>query len=273
MTSSSNPPSTRICPLSTITVVSIIRSFVIRSTAPAADCAMLEISWDISSSKEFPSLICGVMVSLTPICSRWMVWKGLTAPAELPALVNEPVTNGTSWPTFRLASSLSVVTIEGVEIMFVSALPSRARSTAAKLTPLSEIRPRPKVMPSPISPVGSISPPLPAAAPSCTTPEPKSGKLVTPSGVFEPVPSTAQVMPSSAVLSAITSTMIASTRTCARRMSSRSTICISERMVFGGALITNAFVCVSAQTLMSFSLAGAAPWVALSACASLVKCV
>ena len=70
-------------------------------------------------------------------------------------------------------------------------------------------------------------------------------------GVFEPYPATAHVTPSSAVLSAIASTMMASTRTSARRMSSLSTINISERIIFGGALTTIALVWVSAHTLMA----------------------
>ena len=52
-------------------------------------------------------------------------------------------------------------------------------------------------------------------------------------GVVEEEPSTAQLMPSSAVLSAMTSTMIASTSTCARRISSLSTICMIDRIIFG----------------------------------------
>ena len=63
-------PRTSMPPSSTMTVVSIDRSFVIRSTAPAADWAIADISWEIFRSSELPSLICGVMTSLTPTCSR-----------------------------------------------------------------------------------------------------------------------------------------------------------------------------------------------------------
>ena len=44
--------------------------------------------------------------------------------------------------------------------------------------------------------------------------------------------------------------MIASTSTCGRRMSSLSMTAISERMIFGGAVMTSALVCLSAQIVM-----------------------
>ena len=124
-----------------------------------------------------------------------MVWKGLTEPPAPPVFVKEPVTNGTSWPTFRVASSLSVVTIDGVEIILVSASPSRARKIAAKLTLESEIRPTPRVIPSPTTPDGSE--PLPTVVPSWTTPLRKSGKLVIAIGELEPLASTPHETPSS----------------------------------------------------------------------------
>ena len=60
-------------------------------------------------------------------------------------------------------------------------------------------------------------------------------------------------MPRSRALSMDISTRIASTSTCARRMSSRSTIAMTERMTLGGAVTTSALVCGSAQiaTLLS----------------------
>jgi hypothetical protein len=48
-----------------------------------------------------------------------------------PVFVNCPVTNGTSWPTRISASSLSSVTICGVEMMFVSPSPRSALISAA----------------------------------------------------------------------------------------------------------------------------------------------
>ena len=74
----------------------MVLSLVIRSTAPVAEAEIFEISWAIFKSIESPSLICGVMVRLTPTCSRCIVWKGFTAPPVPPVFENEPVTNGTS---------------------------------------------------------------------------------------------------------------------------------------------------------------------------------
>jgi hypothetical protein len=58
-----------------------------------------------------------------------------------------------------------------------------------------------------------------------------------------PWPKNAQFTPSEADLLKSTSTMIASTSTCARRMSSLSMTDMRLRMTFGVAVITSAFVC------------------------------
>ena len=85
----------------------------------------------------------------------------------------------------------------------------------------------------------------------------RSTMLTPPTGSMKPpttlpfwVPSSTQLTPSSAALSAETSTMIASTMTCARRMSSLSTIAISEFMVLAGAVMTSALVSGSAQMVV-----------------------
>ena len=70
---------------------------------------------------------------------------------------------------------------------------------------------------------------------------------------------TAQLTPSSAFLFTVTSTMIASTSTCARRMSSLSMTAISERMIFGGAVMTSALVSGSAQIVVERSALAATP--------------
>ena len=122
----------------TNTDVVIVRVFVTRSTAPRRPALKLEVSCSIVSFTPLPSLICGVIFRLVPTSSRWIVWNGFTLPLlPLPVFVNCPVRNGTSWPTLISASSLSSVTICGVETMFVSASPRSAFSIAAQLVPLS----------------------------------------------------------------------------------------------------------------------------------------
>ena len=150
---------------------------------------------------------------------------------------------------FRLASSLSVVTMVGVEMMLVVASARRALRIAAKLVPPSTMRPMPIETPSPIAPLGSTAPPLPAEARRLIRFVPDAGKFVMPTGVLLPLPSIAQVTPMSDTLSTRTSTIIASTNTCARRISSLSTMDIKERIILGGALTTIALVCGCAQTL------------------------
>ena len=75
----------------------------------------------------------------------------------------------------------------------------------------------------------------------------------------ESVLPTAQFTPSSAVLCSETSTRIASTSTCRRRMSSLSTTPMIERMIFGGAVTTSALVCLSAQIVVLRSAAACGP--------------
>ncbi len=102
---------------------------------------MLETSSAISMITASPSLICGVMVSLVPTSWRLMVWNGLTVPVVPVALEKLPVRNGTSWPTLISASSLSMVTIDGVPRMLVLASPRNARQQGAQLVPVSLKRP------------------------------------------------------------------------------------------------------------------------------------
>ena len=71
--------------------------------------------------------------------------------------------------------------------------------------------------------------------------------------VLLPLEKAAQLTPSSASLSTSTSTMIASTSTCGRRMSSLSMMSMTARMIFGGAVMTSALLVGSAQTMALFS--------------------
>ena len=70
---------------------------------------------------------------------------------------------------------------------------------------------------------------------------------------------TAQFTPSSAFFCTCTSTMMASTSTCPRRMSSLSTTAIRERMTLAGAVITSALVSGSAQMVVERSALAATP--------------
>ena len=101
---------------------------------------MLELSIESFIITAVPSAeIVGVTLRMVPTSSRWMVWKGLTAPlVAVPVLENWPVTNGTSCATLSSASWLSIVMAEGVAMMLVCESLWIARSTAAKFTePLS----------------------------------------------------------------------------------------------------------------------------------------
>ena len=89
--------------------------------------------------------------------------------------------------------------------------------------------------------------PVLAALYRSTIEEPPTGATKAPTAGWLLVPSTIQFTPRSAVLSADTSTMIACTSTCARRMSSLSITALSARMVRCGAVITSALVSLSAQ--------------------------
>ena len=76
-----------------------------------------------------------------------------------------------------------MVTIEGVDIILVSAIPSSALRMAAKLVPSFVTLPTPSDIPSPISDERltlTLLVLLVAAPASCITPEPILGKLVAP---------------------------------------------------------------------------------------------
>ena len=257
------PPSTTVPPSSISTRVLMVRLLVMRSTAPALEAAMLELSCSILSITESPSLICGVTLSSVPTSRRWIVWKGASGVPPPLVLVYWPVRNGTSCATLISASSLSIVTMDGVAMMLVVESPRSARTTAAKLTPVSFRRPTPMVVPrgALVSVVGSF------------TARARSMMLTPPTGSMKPPttfplwePSSTQLTPRSAALSAETSTMIASTITCARRMSRRSTIDIRAFICLAGAVTTSALVPGSAQMVVPRSapvpaLAPAAPGV------------
>ena len=156
-----------------------------------------------------------------------------------------------------------MVVADGVAITLVLESERRARSIAAKFTPDEAMRPMPKV--GPRGAVVAVDGLLTARARSMID----SGLLLAaPTGETKPpagmvgLPSldqTAQFTPRSEALSMRTSTMMASTSTCARRISKRSTMVISMRMVLGGAVTTMALVCGSAQMLVALSAVGAAP--------------
>ena len=260
------PPSTMMPPSSTMTLVEIVRLLVMRSTATCALAAMLEASCEILSSTESPSLICGVILRMLPTSSRLIVWNGFTCPPapEMPWFVYWPVTNGTSCAILISASSLSSVTIDGVAMMFVLPMPFSARISAAQLVPFSVSWPSPSVRP-----LGRLVT-LSGSRTPCRIwprPVPSIGWTKPPAGSWLPSASRsrmAQLTPRSMALSADISTRIASTSTWARRMSRRSTMDITERMTFGGAVTTSALVCGSAQMVTPLSppapaIAGAAP--------------
>jgi hypothetical protein len=82
---------------------------------------------------------------------------------------------------------------------------------------------------------------------------PAIGVLKRPTRKLSPEPSTTQLTPRSRDASVETSTSMASMITWARRTSSRSTTAISERMAFGGAVMTSALVSTSAQIVTDLS--------------------
>ena len=89
---------------------------------------------------------------------------------------------------------------------------------------------------------------------------PLIGEMNPAAGTAElPWPNNAQFTPKDADLLRSTSTMMASTRTCARRISSLSTTPIKFRIVLGVAVITSAFVWGSAQMIVPFSSLAACP--------------
>jgi hypothetical protein len=87
--SSMRPPSTTIWPLSTRTLVSIARRFVMMSDAADAEATCtLETSWKISSLTVPLSETCGRTRSVVPTSRRSMVWNGFTAAPAVPVAVN-----------------------------------------------------------------------------------------------------------------------------------------------------------------------------------------
>ena len=120
--SSISPPSTRIWPSSTTTLVSIERLSV---DGPAFDVPgatvddRLDDSWKIAMRIVPFSPICGRMRSVMPTSLRSIVWNGLDTVPVVPVCVYWPVTKGTLLPTMIFASSLSSVTRFGVEAMLV----------------------------------------------------------------------------------------------------------------------------------------------------------
>ena len=131
-----------------------------------------------------------------------------------PVLVNWPVTNGTSCATLSSASWLSMVIVEGVAMMLLSLSPRMARSIAPKFTPVvadaadAEGRAVAELPGSRRSGSSAALTQIDEAAPPDRVQEPADGnaRVVIASN-------TAQLTPSSEVLSCDTSTMMASTST------------------------------------------------------------
>ena len=138
-------------------------------------------------------------------------------------------------------------------MMLVLPVACSARISAAQLIPLVTIRPTPSVRPVGTAAMldGSRIPcrisPMPVPLTGWTKP-PAGRKL--PSASRSAI---SQLTPRSADLSTVISTRMPSSSTCARRMSRRSTMDITVRIIFGGAETISALVCGSAQmvTLLS----------------------
>ncbi len=166
-----------------------------------------------------------------------MVWNGLTALPPVSCDENCPVTNGTFWPTTISASSLSSVTRLGVERMLLLASEDSARIRTAKSVPSSS---------SEMPPIDSPVPMLVGSEAMPTMFDPAPPKLVSAAGPSSSVASAANCTPSSRALSSDSSAMIASTSTCARRMSSWRTICSRSRSRSGGPVTISELVFGSA---------------------------
>jgi hypothetical protein len=147
-----------------------------------------------------------------------------------------------------------MVTAEGVAITLVFESLCNARIIAAKFTPLLAMRPRPNVVPEGM--------PTSAAPPGSSTARARSTRFTPATGLRNPptgilvslsLDQTAQFTPSSAFLLTLTSTMMASTSTCMRRMSSLSMMAMSERITFCGAVMISALVSGSAQMVVERS--------------------
>ena len=135
-----------------------------------------------------------------------MVWKGLSLLPES----CWPVTNGTFEPTTISASSLSSVTMLGVERILLSASDAIARTRNPKsISPVPK-RPSANDRPAP-SEAGGAPPAADAAIPN--TPSVAPPRLVKPMGTSLSVPSNRKLIPNSRVLSSVISAMTASTST------------------------------------------------------------
>ncbi len=89
---------------------------------------------------------------------------------------------------------------------------------------------------------------------------PAPGKLMTPAGTVEPPwPKSSHCTPRFELLLTSISTMMASTCTCARRISSLSMTAISDFMILGGAVMMSALVATSAQMVTLASTLDAPP--------------
>ena len=141
------------------------------------------------------------------------------------------------------------MTIVGVPIILVVASPARAVTTAAQLVPVSLILPTALRIPSG-SAAGLAGTVPAAAAPNCTTPDAVDGKFVRASGSLLS-PCMAQVTPNSLARLSDISTMIASTCTCARRISNLSITELTVWSVLASALIIKALVPESAHIVTS----------------------
>src|SRR5580693_4054953 len=146
-----------------------------------------------------------------------------------------------------VASWLSLVSTEGVAMTLVSVSLRMARNMAAKLMPLLATRPRATVVPFSSAELMLVG---------LTTALARSTRLAPPTGVRKVAPGmvvpllsdqVAQFTPSSEDLARFTSTMIASTSTSARRMSSLAMMSLIWRRTFGGAVITRALLAGSDQ--------------------------
>ena len=200
-----------IWPSSTITVDSTARLLVMMPAAFDWSCT-LDTSWKICSLTAPPSEICGLMRKVRPTSRRSIVWNGVAVVA-LPVCAYCPVMKGTFWPITIFASSLSSVSRLGVDRMFAFVSDARKRASAPRLTmvptPGSVICPltTPMLMPGPTF-AGLID------ASMILVPLPRVPKFVPPNNRLRSDDSSlidCHWMPNSAALSAVSSTMSAST--------------------------------------------------------------
>jgi hypothetical protein len=229
-----------------------VRLLVTRSTAPDVGRQRGSSSPARSSAApQSPSLICGVIFRIVPTsCAGWSGKDSPVVPPVLPpVLVNWPVTNGTSCATLISASSLSMRHDRPVSPMMLvfgiraardqggeagARMPAPGRPPPIVRGPCRWRRQRCR-----IAALGARMPsPTDAAADGF-------GIEARDPAMFSRSASTgaaAQFTPSSEALSALTSTIIASTSTCTRRMSSLSIDGHHGASSLGGAVITSALV-------------------------------